>query len=389
MHDLLVKGGRVIDPAQEIDGHLDIAIDGNKITAIGANISYQQGRRVIDVTGKIVTPGLIDMHCHVYAGIHKDSTEPDSAGVKQGVTTVVDGGSAGQAIFAGFPQYIIPSARTNVVCFLNLSSIGQALFPAPELKDWSEILADAIVSAVESNRAVIRGLKLRLVGNLVASEGVKVWEEAKKVAKRCGLPIMVHLGDNEKKISPETTRQILARMEPDDIISHFLTPRYGGCTFLDGRFYPELLDAVERGVVLDTADGKKNVSFSIARKAMSLGILPTTISTDLVKMSLNGPTYGLTVSMSKFLALGLDLKSIIKMTTINPARAIGLDHRLGSIKVGMDADLSILEMKSGCWELVDAEEEIIKAAQLLVPHCAVKSGEIIESHPIGQPKNLG
>jgi dihydroorotase len=388
MYDLLIRGGRVIDPAQDIDSHLDIAIDGDKITAIGANIPFQQGRRVIDITGKIVTPGLIDMHCHVYAGIHKDSTEPDSAGVKQGVTTVVDGGSAGQAIFTGFPKYIIPSARTNVVCFLNLSSIGQALFPVPELKDWSEIDADAIVSAVDSNRAVIRGLKLRLVGNLVASEGVKVWEEAKKVAKQCGLPIMVHLGDNEKKISPEITRQILTRMEPGDIISHFLTPRHGGCLFPDGSFYAELRGAMERGVVLDTADGKKNVSFRIARKGMAQGILPTTISTDLVKMSLNGPTYGLTVSMSKFMALGLDLKSVIQMATINPARAIGLDNRLGSIKLGMDADLSILEMKSGCWELVDAEEEKIKAVKLLVPYGAIKSGEIIESSPVGQPRNL-
>ena len=145
---------------------------------------------------------------------------------------------------------------------------------------------------------------------------------------------------------------------------------------------------MERGVVLDTADGKKNVSFRIARKGMAQGILPTTISTDLVKMSLNGPTYGLTVSMSKFMALGLDLKSVIKMATINPARVIGLDHRLGSIKPGMDADLSILEMKSGCWELVDAEEEKIKAVKLLVPYCAIKSGEIIESHPVGQPRNL-
>ena len=141
-------------------------------------------------------------------------------------------------------------------------------------------------------------------------------------------------------------------------------------------------------MVLDTADGKKNVSFGIARKGMAQGILPTTISTDLVKMSLNGPTYGLTVSMSKFLALGLDLQSIIKMTTINPARVIGLDNRLGSIKPGMDADLSILEIKSGCWELVDAEEEKIKAVKLLVPYGAIKSGVIIESHPIGQPRNL-
>ena len=389
MYDLLIKGGRVIDPAQDIDNHLDIAIDGDKVAAIGINIPIQQGRKVIDVTGKIVTPGLIDMHCHVYAGIHKDSTEPDSAGVKQGVTTVVDGGSAGQAIFTGFTRYVIPSARTNVFCFLNLSSIGQALFPAPELRDWSEINVDAIVSAVDSNRAVIRGLKLRLVGNLVASEGGKVWEEAKKIAKRCGLPMMVHLGDNEKKVSPEITRQILARMEPVDIISHFLTPRYGGCLFSDGRFYPELLAAMERGVVLDTAEGKKNVSFRIARKAMAQGILPTTISTDLVKMSLNGPTYGLTVSMSKFLALGFDLKSIVRMTTINPARVIGLDNRLGSLRAGMDADLSILEMKSGCWELVDAEEEKMKVAKLLVPSFAVKSGEVVESQPVGQPTHLG
>jgi dihydroorotase len=385
MHDLLVRGGRVIDPAQGIDRNLDIAIDGDKITTLEANIPVHRGRRVIDVSGHLVTPGLIDLHCHVCAGIHKDSADPDSAGVKQGVTTVVDAGSAGQAILAGFPQYIIPSARTNVLCFLNLSSIGQLLFPLPELKDWSEIQAEAIVSAVQAHRALIRGLKLRLVGDLVAREGVKLWEKAKSVARQCGLPVMIHLGDNEKKVSPETTRQILASMEPGDIISHFLTPRHGGCLFPDGRFYPELLDARERGVVLDTAEGKKNLAFGIASRAMAQGILPTTISTDLVKMSLHGPTYGLTVSMSKFLALGLDLNSVIQMTTMNPARVIGLGDRLGSLKAGMVADLSILELRPGRWALVSAGEETLEADQLLVPYCAVKSGEIVESHPVGQP----
>ena len=150
MYDILIKGGRVIDPAQNIDGTMDVAISGNKIAAVDKDISPQEGQQMIDAKGRIVTPGLIDMHAHVFDSIMKIAIEPDIAGVKQGVTTVGDGGSAGEATFAAFPKYIIPSARTRIFCFLHLCSFG--LIPEPELRDWDEVDLEAMTETIESHR---------------------------------------------------------------------------------------------------------------------------------------------------------------------------------------------------------------------------------------------
>lgn len=384
MYDLLIKGGRVIDPAQNLDDKLDIAINGDKIAIIANDIPPHQSQRVVDARDKLVTPGLIDIHCHVYDGISKISVEPDTAGIKQGVTIVVDGGTAGQAIFGGFPKYVIPSSRTTVFCFLNLSSLGLSI--APELRDWEEIDLDATASTIESNRNVIKGIKLRLVGNLVASVGVEVVKTAKKIAKQFSLPIMVHIGDIDKKVSPKLTQELLPLMESGDILSHVFTAQQGGTLRPDGSVMPELKEAMARGVVLDVANGRINLSFEVARKAMSQGILPTTLSTDLTIMTYKGPVYGMTVTMSKFMALGLDLKQIIEMSTINSARALGVEHRSGSLKPGMDADVSILKLLSGTWRLEDSEQQIIKVPKLIAPDITIKSGQVITAEPAAQPQ---
>ena len=383
MYDLLIKGGRIIEPAQNIDANLDIALSQGKIAAVSRDIPSQESQRVIDASNKIVTPGLIDLHCHVYAGIHRNSVEPDIVGVKQGVTTVVDAGSAGQAIFGGFPKYVIPASRTTVFCFLSLGS--QGLSVTPELRDWVEIDLDAIAATVESHRDIIKGIKLRLVGNIVASDGVEVLKIAKKTAKKLGLPIMVHIGDIKKQVSPTLTQEILPLMEPGDILSHVFTANLGSVLRSDGSVLPELREAMERGVILEVAHGSANVSFEVARKCLAQGILPTVISTDVSMGSLNGPVYGMTVTMSKFIALGLDLKKVIEMSTINPARALSIEDRVGSLKPGMDADISILELLSGTWKLEDSGQQTIEATTLIAPSMTIKSGEMITAQPVTQP----
>jgi dihydroorotase len=386
LYDLLIKGGRVIDPAQGIDDKLDIGINGDKIAVLTKDIPPQQSHKVVDATGKIVTPGLIDMHCHVYAGVHKDSLDPDAAGIMQGVTTVVDAGSSGQAIFGGFSKYVIPSSRTNVICFLSLASHGQTLMP--ELRDWAEIDMDATIATIQSNRNTIKGLKLRLVGNLVANDGVKVWEAIKNVAKKVGLPVMVHPTDRWKKTPLGLTQEILALMEPGDILTHVYSPMHGGCLYPDGTFYPELKDAMKRGVILDVGHGGAQFNYNIASRGIAEGILPTTISTDLVNKRLDNCVFGLTVVMSKFLALGLDLMSIVRMTTMNPAHVLNVDKRIGSLKLGMDADISVVEIKSGLWELEELEGQSIKITDLLTPCFTIKSGQFIEAKPTARPKSL-
>ncbi|MGB2814537.1 MAG: amidohydrolase family protein, partial [Dehalococcoidales bacterium] len=208
MYDVLIKGGRVIDPAQNLDGALDVAINGDKVATVSKDISPQEGKQVIDAKGKIVTPGLIDMHVHCFDSIMKIALEPDVAGVKHAVTTVVDGGSAGQATFAAFTKHILPAAQTSVFCFLHLCSLG--LIPEPELKDWDEVDLDAMAETIGANKGIIKGVKLRLVGKLVASAGIEVIKAAKKIAGQFGLPIMIHIGDVDKQVPATLTPECLS-----------------------------------------------------------------------------------------------------------------------------------------------------------------------------------
>lgn len=386
MYDLLIKGGRVIDPAQNIDDKLDIAISGDKIATLAKDIPSTESQQVVDAKDKLVTPGLIDVHCHVFDGIHKISVEPDIAGVKQGVTTVGDGGSAGEATFAAFPKYIIPSARTKIFCFLHLCSFG--LIPEPELRDWDEVDLEAMAVTIESHRDLIKGVKLRLVGKLVAIDGVKVVETLKKIAKKFGLPVMIHIGDMDKWVSPTLTQEFLPLLESGDILSHIYTGNFGNPLRPDGTVLPEMRAAMERGVIMDTAIGKNNLNFEVARKSLAQGILPTTLSTDLTHRSLTGPTYNLPVTMAKFMALGLNLKQVITMATINPARALKEDDRIGSLKPGMESDVSILELLSGKWKLADAKQQTIEATQMIMPVMTVKSGKVIPAQPVAQPEPI-
>ncbi|MEA3253765.1 MAG: amidohydrolase/deacetylase family metallohydrolase [Chloroflexota bacterium] len=387
MYDLLIKNGRVIDPAQNIDDRLDVAISGGKIATVARDIPPGEGKQVVDATDKIVTPGLIDLHCHVYDSISPIGVEPDAAGVRQGVTTVVDAGSAGQATFAGFPRYVIPSYRTNIFCFLHLSSTGLSIMPEP--RDWEEIDLDATIATIESNRDIIKGIKLRLVGKLIASAGVEVVAMAKKAARKVGLPVMIHIGDLEKRVSPTLTREMLPLLEEGDILSHVFTARYGSAMQANGKMLPELRQAAERGVVLDVARGINNLSFEIARKAMAQGIMPSTLSSDVILASLTGPTFGLTVIMSKFMALGLSLNQVVEMTTINSARAISADDKIGSLKPGMNGDVSILELRPGTWRLEDAEGETIETHTLISPSTTIISGQVIPANPVAQPQPVG
>jgi len=386
MYDLLIKSGRVIDEGSKIDRILDVAINGDKIVKIDENISAEKTHSVIDAHGKIVTAGLIDAHCHCYHGVLKNGVDPDIVGVKQGVTTVVDGGSAGQAIFGGFPRYVIPSSRTTIYCFLHIGSQGLSL--VPEIKDWTEINVSATEKMINNNRELIKGIKLRLVGNLLSIHGIEVIKIAKKIAGKFGLPIVIHIGDVNKQVPVELSLECLKLMESGDILAHIYTAKHGGLISSDCGVHPELRAAVKRGVILDSAHGTPNLSYDIARRGMVQGVVPDIISSDVSNLSINGPVYGMTVTMSKFLALGFNLKQVIKMSTINPAKAVRIDDKKGSLKAGMDADVSILEELLGNWLLEDSERQIIEAKILLVPRITVKAGQIIRAEspiPVQEP----
>jgi len=384
MYDLIIKGGRVIDPSQNLDDAIDIAITGDKISSVAKGIPAQQGKQVIDAGDNIITPGIIDLHCHVAGSILTMSIDPDIAGVYQGVTTVVDGGSTGEAIFGGFPRYVIPSSLTRVFCFLHLSSQGLSIMP--ELRDWDEVNLEAAAATIESHRELIKGVKLRLVGNTVARDGTRLVESAKKLARQFGMPIMIHIGDLKKQVSPTLTQEVLPLLDSGDILSHVYTAKFGSALRPDGTVLPELREAMEKGVILDTALGGNNFNFEVARKSMAQGIFPTTLSTDLGGNNLRHPVYGMTVTMTKFLALGLDLKQVIGMSTTNPARVLGEETRIGSLKPGMEADISILKLLNGKWSLVDSEQQTVEVDSLISPVTTIKAGQVIPAQPAAQPE---
>jgi dihydroorotase len=381
MHDLLIKSGRVIDPAQKLDDQLDIAIDGDKISRLSENISPTESNRIIDAQGKIVVPGLIDSHCHVYSKQDPPGTEPDTVGINQSVTTVVDGGSAGQATFDDLKKEVA-GACTAVYYLLHIGSLGQKF--VPELRNWEEIDEDATAATVQANRDLIRGIKIRLLGDLISREGVEVVKTAQKVAKGFELPLVVHMGDLRKQVAPTLTQEILPLLESGDILTHLYNSNWGGCMLDDGTFLPELRQAMQRGVILDIGRGRIHFNFRVARNAVSQGILPTTISTDIVAPSITDRVYGLTALLSTFLELGLELAQVIEMSTVNPARALGLADTIGCLKPGMAADVSILNLLSGKWTIADSEQQTLTLTRLLSPDSAVKSGI-----PVPAVKGLG
>jgi dihydroorotase len=378
MFDLLIKSGRVIDPAQNIDDRLDVAISNDKIVKLAKDIPPKEGKEVVDAKDKLVTPGLIDIHCHVYESIQKFGADPDVAGVYQGVTTVVDGGSAGQATFGGFPRYVIPSYRTSIFCFLHLASAGQSVMP--EIRDWKDVDVKATEAAIEANRDIIKGIKIRMVGPFAASDGTEVVKTAKTIAKKFGLPIMMHIGDPRKEIPLMLCKEILPLLEKGDILSHIYSANHGAA-FPDGVMLPELKQAADRGVLMDIGHGH-HFSYELAKKGMAEGVFPTTVGTDLTKNTLTEMVYGLTLVMTKILALGVDLKEVIAMSTINCARALGEQARIGSLKPGMNADVSVLELISGSWNIPDSYKQGIESNKFVSPFACVKTGKLILANQV-------
>jgi len=342
MTDLLLKGGEVIDPSQNLREKLDVAVTDGAISQVAPNISPKGVARVIDVSGKLVVPGLIDLHTHVYEGVNQTGVHPDLAGVMSGVTTVVDAGSAGCYTFGGFPRFVVPQNKTRIICMVHISRTG--LNYQPDLSRREDIDLEETVRVIQANRQLIHGVKIRAVGPAVPVMGVEMVRLAKQAASEGGVRLMVHVGDRgASKDAPTITRELLPLLEAGDIITHTFTGNRGRLLDDRNRVRPEALAAKERGVTLDTAHGRQNFSFDVARRLLDQGLVPDTISTDLTIPGRQNTVHSMTEMLSRFLALGFDLETVIRMATANSARALGLGDMLGSMKVGREADISVLE----------------------------------------------
>src|SRR5215510_6340538 len=340
MFDLVLKGGRVLDPSARLDGVQDVAVQDGKIARIAADIAAGEAARVVDVAGKIVTPGLIDLHAHVFEGVNRTGVNPDLGGVYSGVTTIVDAGSAGAATFAAFPRHILPHCHTEVIPFLHICQTGLATLP--DIVSESSVNLDDTLKTLDQYKGLIHGIKARMVSPALEIMGMEMPRLAKRAARESGIKLMVHIGDTEKRYDPTVIRKLLPLLEAGDILTHYFTANPGGVLDANGKLVPETREAAERGVWFDTAHGRMNFSFDVGRRIIDQGLLPHCISTDLTVPGRLNTVHSMTEMMTRFLGLGFTLPQVVTMCTANPAKAIGVTDRLGSLVAGRQADISIL-----------------------------------------------
>src|SRR5438093_11551910 len=350
MYDLVLKGGRVVDVASGLDGVLDVAIESGKIARIASGSGPGEAAGVVEGGGKLVTPGLIDVHAHVFEGINRTGVNPDLGGVHSGVTTIVDAGSAGSATFGGW-RHILPNCATEIVPFLHICQTGLATLP-DIIAESSVNVADTIKVATE-NKGLIRGIKARMVSPALEIMGMEMPKLAKRAAREAGIKLMVHIGDTEKRYDPKVIHSLLPLLDEGDILTHYFTANPGGVLDANGKLVPEAREAADRGVWLDTAHGRMNFSFDVGRRCIDQGLLPHCISTDLTVPGRLNTVHSMVEIMTRFLGLGFTLPQVITMSTQNPARALNEEERLGSLAVGRQADISVLELREGEWTVHD------------------------------------
>jgi dihydroorotase len=349
MYDLLLKGGTVVDPSTGADrahdvAH-DVAIRGGLIARVAPEIAAAEASQVVEVAGKIVTPGLIDLHAHVFEGFNRTGVHPDLGGVYSGVTTIVDAGSSGSATFAGFPRYVIPQCHTEIIPFLHICQTGLATMP--DIVSERSINLDDTLRVVNQHKGLICGIKARMVSPALEIMGMEMPRLAKRAARETGTRLMVHIGDTEKRYDPTVIRSLLPLLEKGDILTHYFTANPGGVLDGNGKLVPEAREAAERGVWLDTAHGRMNFSFEVGRRVIDQGLLPHCISTDLTVPGRLNTVHSMAEMMTRFLGLGFTLPQVVTMCTENPAKAIGAGQRLGSLAVGRQAE-------SRCWRCATA-----------------------------------
>jgi dihydroorotase len=376
-YDLLIAGGRVIDPSQKLSAERDVAILGGKIARIAENIPAAQARQVFDAKGKIVTPGLIDMHTHVYKYGITLNVDSDVVGFQSGVTTVLDCGSTGAASFLGLRKYVMETVATRVYALLNISTIGLIVTNEIYL-DPAMINARAAIQTISSNRDRIMGIKVRVNGkHSDLAHDLEVMKTARQVADATGLPIMMHWS-----VEPE----LLAILKKGDILAHPFNPPspnssnlFGGDTQAD-KVLPQILALKDRGIFTDGQLATTHHSWEISEKAAKQGWFPDSISTDISRAP-DGSPASVLVPMTEFLHLGMPLEQVIAGVTINPARIMNFPEKVGTLEPGVTADVAILDLQQGSFEYGDQARQSRTLKQQFVAAATVKGGIFLKGAP--------
>ena len=380
-YDLLIQGGRVIDPAESRDAVLDVAISKGRIASVADHIPAASSARVVDAVGLLVLPGLIDLHTHVFHDFGYWGVDPDLIAPGSGVTTWVDAGSAGALTLRGFRRQVVRRTEARIKAFVNISSIG-LVAPDFELSQPSYLDVDLLGRALAGNLDFVVGIKARMASPTVGSTGLLALHRALQAATEHELPIMVHIAD-----APPEIGDVLALLRPGDIVTHCCTG--GSMKLVDAAGAP--LDvtraALDRGIILDVGHGAGSLNFASAAGLLSAGIMPHVISTDLHQMSrhvgslvssdaVESPVIqlregtddrlDLPLCMSKFLALGVPLTDVVAAATSHPAAALGLGGQIGSLRAGVPADVGLFRLVDGPISFTDVSGNVRTGNQQLV-----------------------
>ena len=403
-YDLLLRGGRVIDPAQNLDGNYDVAITGGRIAAVLPSIAPSSASDAIDVSGKLVLPGLIDTHAHVFQYVTgRFGLEADLCGVRSGVTTLVDQGGPSCITLPAFREFVVNAKKSRVVTFLSSYLVGGLEgHYYPSLYEPDCIDVDATVKSANENRDIVKGFKAHAELGGFARWGIEVMRLSAEIARQAKLPLYIHFGQlwelpssGANGVDPDTIlEQVVPLLKPGDILAHPFTRHPGGFVNREGKVHPIVKEALARGLKTDVGHGS-HFSYRMARIALDAGIVPDTLGADMHGYNTRVPAprgtpsehpdkehmffgqtrFSLVSAMSSMLALGLPLERIVPMVTTHPAAMLRMENEIGSLKPGVAADVSVLHDERGRWSLRDNEGTVVRADRMLRPYFCLRAGK--------------
>jgi dihydroorotase len=385
-YDLILRGGRVIDPSQKLDAVTDVAFAQGKVARVGAGLKGDANTDVRDVAGTIVTPGLIDLHTHVYWGGTSLGIDAEDFCRRSGVTTAVDTGSAGPGNFAGFRKHVIEPSEVRILAYLHVSFAGISAFsPRVMVGESEEIRLLAPTDAAEvanANRDLIVGIKVRVGARASGRSGTVPLDVALQAAEEVGMPVMAHIDE-----PPPSYEEVIARLRPGDVLTHAFRPFPNAPVTAQGTVKRAVIEARERGVLFDIGHGKGSFAFKTARAMLANGFWPDTISSDVHALCINGPAFDQVTTMSKFLCLGMPLTDVIAASTANAAFALKRPE-LGSLKPGCVGDATVLSVKEGRFDYVDVVGEHLTGERRIVSEGVVIAGRWWHPKPARELKTV-
>jgi dihydroorotase len=406
-YDVILQGGRVIDPAQELDGIFDVAVRDGRITTVDTDIPTTAAADVIDVSGKLVLPGMIDTHAHVYQHVTGAfGLNADMVGVHSGVTALVDQGGPSCMTLPGFRTFIAERAQSRVYAFLSAYLVGGLeghAYPSLYRPDCMNI--DATVRVARDNADLIKGIKAHAEPGGFARWGAEVMQQAAQIGEQTNLPVYVHFGqlwplpeNGGSDVMPdEILPRVVALLKPGDVLAHPFTRHPGGFVNMEGVVHPIVSEALERGLRIDVGYGS-HFSFKMARIALDAGIVPHTLGADMHGYNTRVPEpadsqhtqhedhwfygqtrFSLVSAMTALMALGLSLEQLVPMVTTNAARMLGLEGELGTLQPGAVADVSVLHDERGQWMLRDNEGHEVETQRRLRPAFCLRAGHRVDA----------